>query len=147
MCFINLTKAFDHIRQKLILTILTKNNTLHEIRRRIKQLNRNKWTRIRLKNKLTQEVNVSTGIRQGDLLSTLLFNIVLDRIIDGTKQVNRGYQLGQNKFQTICYADNAVMIAENEDEQYRLLYNFYQLALKFNMHISIEKSKSMVNSK
>lgn len=44
----------------------------------------------------TQEISVSTEIRQGDSLSQLLFNMILNQIDDKVKNIGRGYGLGQN---------------------------------------------------
>ena len=45
------------------------------------------------------------------------------------------------------YADDIALIADTEDDLQRLLYNFHLSCLKFNMKISINKTKVMAISK
>jgi len=70
MCFIDLSKAFDRMRLNDITTILRRGSIPEEIVRTIKNLNINTTTRILVNNSLTQEVPISTGIRQGESLSS-----------------------------------------------------------------------------
>lgn len=47
----------------------------------------------------------------------------------------------------LCYADDAVIISENEDELQRLLHRFYLTAKQYNMEISTQKTKTLVTAK
>ena len=49
----------------------------------------------------------------------MLFNLVMDRIINQVKGVGRGHRMGQTEFKILCYADDAVLIAESEDDLQR----------------------------
>jgi len=42
----------------------------------------------------------------------------------------------------LCYADDAVILSEDEDNLQRLLYKLQQIAKTFKMQISIKKTKS-----
>ena len=64
----------------------------------IKQLNTNNSTRIQSGTSTTEEVQISIGIRQGDSLSPMPFNLVMDHIINQVKDVGRGYRMGQTEF-------------------------------------------------
>ena len=55
--------------------------------------------------------------------------------------------MGQTQFKIVCYADDAVLIAKNEDDLQRMLFEFNKAATKYNMSISIPKTKSMTISK
>ena len=71
----------------------------------------------------------------------MLFNLVMDRIINQVKGVGRGYRMGQTKFKILCDADDAVLIAKSEDNLQQMLFEFNQTANKYNMSISIPKTK------
>jgi hypothetical protein len=45
------------------------------------------------------------------------------------------------------YTDDTVLVADTEDDLQRLLYNLHLSCFKFNINISIHKSKSMTISK
>ena len=63
------------------------------------------------------------------------------------KGVGRGYRIGQTEFKIMCYADDAVLITQSENNLQRMLFEFNQTANKYNMNISIPKTKSMTISK
>lgn len=47
--------------------------------------------------------------------------------------------MGQNKISLICYADDAVLIAEIEDDLQRQLHKLHLTAAQLNMKISVGK--------
>lgn len=55
--------------------------------------------------------------------------------------------MGNRYIKILCYADDAILIAEDEDGLQRLLYRFTTTAQDFNMIISTKKTQSMVISK
>ena len=55
--------------------------------------------------------------------------------------------MGNQLINIDCYADDAVLLADNEDNLQRLLYTFQQSAKEYNMEISTTKTKSLVISK
>jgi hypothetical protein len=143
-CFIDLTKAFDRARLSDIMHILTERGAPPEIVNAIGQLNCNTNTRIRVDGCLSNPVNVGTGIRQGDSLSPFLFNLIMDEIVGEIKLLRKGYRLGEQLIDIVCYADDAVIFAENEADLQSLLHAFNRASQKYNMIISVAKTKSLV---
>ena len=47
--------------------------------------------------------------------------------------------MGNDPIHIICYADDAVLIAESEENLQTLLLKFYQMAENLNMVISLNK--------
>ncbi|KAK9887098.1 hypothetical protein WA026_020042 [Henosepilachna vigintioctopunctata] len=70
----------------------------------------------------------------------------MDEIIKKVRGM-RGYKMGDKEISILCYADDAVLIAENEDDLQRLLHQFNLTAKSFNMIISASKTKCMTTSK
>ena len=54
--------------------------------------------------------------------------------------------MSTNEIKIICYADDAILIADSEDNLQRLLYQFTTTAKTYNMLVSTEKTKSKVIS-
>ncbi|XP_060516976.1 uncharacterized protein LOC132696257 [Cylas formicarius] len=88
----------------------------------------------------------NNGIRQGDSLNPLLFNIIMDEAIKKVR-LDRGYRMGNDEVTIICHADDAMICAENEEDLQRLLNIFNRTGNQFNMTISAQKTKSMTTSK
>ena len=59
----------------------------------------------------------------------------------------QGYPLGDETVNTICYADDVTLIADNEDDLQRLLNRFSHSCAKFDLKISPTKTKSLIISK
>ena len=70
----------------------------------------------------------------------------MDEIIKKVR-LNNGYHLGETEIKILCYADDAVIIVEEENDLQRLLYTFYTTAKKYNMIILTDKTKCMTTSK
>jgi hypothetical protein len=83
---------------------------------------------------------VNQAIRQGESLSPLLFNIIMDGLIKSVSN-NKGFKMGDSEIKIICYADDAVLLSDNEDDLQRMLFNFNKAAKAFNMKIANEKNK------
>lgn len=61
-------------------------------------------------------------MRQGCPLSPLLFNVMLADVEEEMGKVKcGGIRLGEEKIYTLSYADDMVLLAENEDEMRNML--------------------------
>ena len=146
MCFIDLEKAFDRVQLRDVIHLLYNRQIPHNIIKTIKNIYTANEIQAKINGNLTKPIPVRCGIRQGDSLSPLLFNIIMDEIIKAVR-VLRGYKMGDRNVNILCYADDAVLLAESEDDLQRLLHRFNCTAKSFNMTISASKTKCMTTSK
>lgn len=70
----------------------------------------------------------------------------MNEIIEGTKDL-KGYTIGDENITCVCYADDAALVAEDDDSLQRLLYRFSLLATKFDLTLSTKKTKTLTISK
>lgn len=96
---------------------------------------------------MTERIPTNTGVRQGDSLSPILFNLIMDEVIGDVTASDNGYRIGNQQIKIVCYADDAVLISENEDGLQRLLHSFQLSARKWNMIVSVPKTQSLVIAK
>lgn len=54
----------------------------------IMDMNIDTKTRIRVEGDLIEEINTTAGVRQGDSLSPIIFNLIKDQIIDKIKPLS-----------------------------------------------------------
>lgn len=146
LCFVDLEKAFDRVRRTDVLRILNERNVPRCLIEIVADLNSNTKTRIVTREGTSDVVIVNRGVRQGDSLSSFLFNLLMNKLIDAVR-FKRGYRLGNSNINIICYADDAVLVASSEDDLQRMLHSFNLAAEVFNMKVSAKKTKSMVISK
>jgi len=123
-----LTKAFDKFRLSDIINILIAKETPDTMVRAVRSLNMDNMTKVKAGDTYTEEIPTPGGIRQSDSLSPFLFNLLIYRIIEEVSSLNMGYRMGQNKrISMVCYADDAAIFAETEDDLQRKLHQFCQV--------------------
>jgi len=84
---------------------------------------------IKFNNKLSKEVEIIKGLRQGCPLSPTLFNIYLDDIITKwQKQDITGIKLSKNQqLSTLLFADDQVVIADTEDRLKKVAHKLNEI--------------------
>jgi hypothetical protein len=142
LCFIDLKKAFDQIIVQDVIKILQSKNVPEQMITLINNIYVNNKMKIRNNRELTQLITLEKGIRQGDSLSPSIFNIIMNEIIKSIKGM-RGYRMGESMINLVVYADNIVLVAENEDDLQRMLFKFNNICKKFNMLISNQKKQKL----
>ena len=128
------------------MNVLMKHEIPNNLINLIHDMYTNNCARIKVEGKLTKTVPVKKGIRQGDSLSSLLFNIIINEIMEEIKTL-KGYSIGDENISCLCYVDDAARIAEDENSLQRLLYHFSRSAQRFGLTLSTKKTKSLTISK
>ena len=141
-----LTKAFDRVRLADVIECLREREVPEQIVRIIQELNTDTTARIRLNDRISKPIKLQNGVRQGDSLSPMLFNLIMDKIIANLPE-ELGYRMGNAPIHIICYADDAVLIADSEENLQTLLLRFDQTAERINLEISLSKTKSLTVSR
>ena len=77
LCFVDLEKPFDRVRLADVIDCLREREVPEHIERIIKELNTDR--RIKSTSQTSRPITITNGILQGDLLSPVLFNIIIDK--------------------------------------------------------------------
>ena len=88
-------------------------------------------TKLTVGGKTTRRININSGVKHGCPLSPLLFNLIIDELIEKLKETNIGIQLGESKVFCMTFADDLVLITEE----------------RIHMQILIEQSKEFFDTK
>ena len=70
--------------------------------------------RVKFKGSLSEEFIYSIGVRQGCVLSPLLFNLFINSIVDIIKSTDVGISVGDAIIFILMYADDIVLYNEND---------------------------------
>ena len=85
---------------------------------------------------------VKGGVRQGDPLSSLLFNLLLEKIIPETDR-NRSGLIYHKKHQCLAFADDIVIVTRNRDELKKVTKRLEAKAREKRIYINEAKTKYM----
>jgi len=85
-----------------------------------------------------------TGLKQGDLLSPILFNLALQKVIQSIKMVPSGIKIGKEQLNVLAYADYTALIGKNEIEIGTLFVEMENIARKLGLQINQETAKYII---
>lgn len=75
---------------------------------------------------ITEEFNILKGVRQGCIISPLLFNIYAEQIIsEAIENEPYGIQLGDRLINSLRYADDLVLLSSSRDGLVELLKKLF----------------------
>merc|ERR1711874_225234 len=106
--FIDFKKAYDSIDRKKLIEVLVDFKINPQVIDMIVQMYQNDNTVIKLGN-MKKKVEVTSGIRQGCCISTLLFKMVSFKIIDELR-VKKNYKIGKFNDNSLWLADDPTLI-------------------------------------
>jgi retron-type reverse transcriptase len=107
--FLDLAKAFDTVSHKHIVAGLQRFSTPTQFIDIVKDMYCNVTTSFQCGIEKTNSIPMTRGVKQGDPLSSLLFNIAMDPLLEKIDSQDNGYRFGQSEEDTIssfCYADD-----------------------------------------
>ena len=71
---------------------------------------------VRINGNYTSWFRQIIGVRQGDILSPTLFSLFINDLVDCVKDVDGGTYVGDTEVRILLYADDIVIIAEDEEK-------------------------------
>jgi len=114
---VDVSKAFDTVSHDAIHTTLDELGLPREFREYVRAVYSSARTVLHGIGSGTNEgeaIKIGRGVRQGDPLSPLLFNLVVDRAL-GILSEDVGYQMGGRLISALGYADDIVLLASTRN--------------------------------
>uniref|UniRef100_A0A8D8LPD3 Craniofacial development protein 2 n=1 Tax=Cacopsylla melanoneura TaxID=428564 RepID=A0A8D8LPD3_9HEMI len=147
-CFIDYEKAFDRVKHEKLIEIL-KSKKIHDWDiRLIANLYWKQIANIKVESDLSSGVVIKRGVRQGCILSPLLFNMYSETIFkEALKDINSGIKINNYTINNLRYADDTVLLATNIDDLNNMVNKLSEISKEYGLNINISKTKLMINSK
>ena len=146
-CFIDFSKAFDTIPRDILFQKLLNYGINGNFFNTIKNIYVNDRACIKWEDKVSETFKINQGVRQGCILSPLLFNIFLadlPKLLDSTG----GYvKLGHTNLSCLIWADDILLFSENELGLTRMLKTLEEYCNDNKLTINTEKTKCMIFNK
>ncbi len=103
-CLLECSKAFDHIRHDKLLQKLISTGLPSVITRSLMNMYVNSQIQVRWKNAVSERFGASNGVKQGSVLSPILFTLCLDDLIAELEDNGDGCRIGMKYFGIVRFA-------------------------------------------
>ena len=147
LCFINFQKAFDRVEHNILLDCLIKRGVDNKDVSLISEIYNRQVGFMRDDEMRVHPIMVQSGVRQGCVLSPLLFNTYADVAFREIDQEETGVQVYDvRRISRISYADDTVLLAETEEALQDLMSRVEAAGKVFSIAINVQKTKTMLVS-
>ena len=145
-CFIDYTKAFDHVDHNKL-----ENSSRVGISDHLTCLLRNLYTgqeeTVRTRHGTMDWFQIGKGVHQGCILSPCLFNFYAEYIMQNARldEAQTGIKIAGWSINNLRYADDTTLIAESNEELKSALMMVKEESKKPGLKVNIQKSKIMAS--
>lgn len=148
ICFIDYNKAFDKVKHDQLIDLLKNKNLDRQDVRLISNLYYNQRATVKIGQETSEEMEIKRGVRQGCILSPLLFNAYSEQIIlEALENETAGIKVNGVLINNIRYADDTVVIASNLEDLERVMNKILRCGGTYGLSLNIKKTKFMKISK
>ena len=109
--FVDLSKAFDNVDHFQLGQLLLQRNIPPDIVLFLLHYLRNQEARIVWNGEMGEYIHVEKGVRQGGILSPLLFKLYIDDVLNEISAGDDGCKFGILQMNILAYADDLVLLA------------------------------------
>lgn len=141
VCFVDFKKAFDCVNRELMEFKLLSSGIGGKLYNGIKSLYSSPVACIQLNNLRTGWFPTPFGVKQGDLLSPSLFALYINDLAQEIKRANFGIPIDDINLSILLYADDIVLMAENEFNLQKMLDIMGSWCRKWRISINNEKTQ------
>ena len=144
VCFVDFKKAFDSVDHPLLMKKLIANGIGGKFYKIVSTLYAKVKSCARANDGLTNFFSCSRGVRQGCLLSPILFALFLNDLNDAIRSKANGVRFGEDVVHSLLYADDLILLAESGEDLQKHIDLLYDFTKQIQMSVNIGKTKIMV---
>ena len=148
-CFVDFKKAFDTIPRALLFEKLLSHGVKGKFFNVLKNMYSNDSVCIKIENKITDSFRVNQGVKQGCVLSPLLFNIFLSDLPDKlvTPECRPAKFIHSKPLGCIAWADDILLLSETNEGLQNMLSKLIEYSSENHMEINSKKTEGMIFNK
>ena len=148
-CFVDFSKAFDTIPRDLLFEKLLGYGITGKFFNNIKSMYTNDNCCVKVGNKLTESFLANQGVKQGCILSPLLFNIFIADIVERFKTENcRPLKIDESQnLGCLLWADDIILLSHSEEGLRNMLSALSSYVDANGMSINTKKTQCMIFNK
>ena len=145
-CSMDMRKAFDMVRHSLLFKKLMSRNIPLIFLRLMLYMYLKQTAQVKWNGKLSEKFTIQNGVKQGAVLSAVLFCLYIDGLIKKLRKKREGCWFKNSYVGIIVYADDIVLLSPSIDGLQRMINDCFHYAhehnLEFSTHILAQKSKT-----
>lgn len=141
LLFLDFEQAFDSVDRNFLWKVLQDRKVPAKIINLIKEAYNGYNCRVIHRNNVSDNFLVTTGVKQGCILSPILFTATLDYIMNKAISSRRGIQWGlEGRLEDLDYADDICLLSHNHADMQSKVDSIMEIAAKAGLRINISKS-------
>ena len=148
-CFIDFRKAFDTVWHDGLFHKLQQLGVNGNFLLTLKDIYRKTQCAVKIGDKLTQFFPCKQGVRQGDPLSPILFNIFINGIFEKLREANCDPVTldGVDMINALAYADDIVLLSTTKEGLQKAIDTVQEYCTNWKLKINSSKTKTMIFSR
>ena len=137
--FLDIQKAYDRVWRQGLWYVLHKYGIRGRLWRVLKNLYAKVESCVMLGNEWTEFFEILVGLRQGCLLSPMLFDIFINGLAEELIKLGLGVQCGGKRICLLMFADDIVIIADTKKDLEAMLNATFDYSLRWRFKFNIDK--------
>src|SRR3989442_14319734 len=99
---------------------------------------------VRWDGEVSREVDVGRGVRQGCVISPILFNLYSEYMIKEAMENVEGIKFNEINITDLRYAGDAVLVADKRKNMQKMIDRLNKTCKAYGMEINVKKTKVMI---
>ena len=145
-CFYDLASAFDTVEFSVLLENLFHAGVRGKCWRLLRDWYHNLTSQVRLGSHTSESFTISRGIRQGSVLSPMLFNLVMDPLLTELREKSLGISINGLFLGAFAHADDFRTMASNMEDATEQASVVYSFTKSRGLHLCLEKCALLPSS-
>ena len=147
LAFLDIEKAYDKVNRHTLIQVLTSLGFHSKLCNIIKSMYTNTRARYIFGDIETNWVKLEKGVRQGCVLSPLLFSLYTEELAARIRNTGYGVRIGDSRLGVLIYADDVVLIADEEATLQGMLNVVASFGNEFSLSFNSKKCGVLIVNK
>nr|VZH97719.1 unnamed protein product [Spirometra erinaceieuropaei] len=141
VCFVDFAAAFDSVHRESLWRIKALDGVPAKIIAMIKAYYRSTTARVVVRNNLSQPFGIRSGVRQGCILSPILFNYAIDWILGRALRDSEGVEFAPgHRLTDLDYADDIALLPSSFGDRQSMVSRVNEVAKSVGLSINAGKT-------
>ena len=140
-CCLDASKAFDYVKFDKLFNLLVQRDIPGVVIRLLLDSYTRQCMYIKWDDVLSEPISVLNGVKQGGILSPLLFSLYYDVLLLKLQELNVGCKIGPDVLNSFAYADDIVLLAPSRSALQSLMSECIIYSAEFKIKFNALKTK------